>query len=94
MSTDPHLGTGDWLGIGGLAASVVGAIVGGVRTMLGARDARLTTLEHGHHDQTTELAVLKTCQENTRDQLAQIRETTRDTNEKIDLLVKAALHRS
>lgn len=86
MNND-HLSTGDWLGIGGLASAVVGSVVGGVKSMLNKRDERLTALETGHHDQTTQLAVLKTCQENTREHLEQIREATQGTSDKLDLVL-------
>ena len=87
------MSTGDWLGIGGLAATVVGSVVGGVKSLLGKRDERITQLEQGHYDQVTQLAVLQACQENTKEHLEHIREATRDTNEKLDLLVKSALDR-
>lgn len=93
MSEPPHLNTGDWLGIGGLAATVVGSVVGGVKSMLGKRDERLTALENGHSEQSTQLAVLKTCQENTREHLEHIRESTRDNNDKLDLLVASLVNR-
>lgn len=92
MSND-QLSTGDWLGIGGLAATVAGAVVGGVKGMLGKRDERITALELGHHDQTTQLAVLQTCQENTNVHLEQIRETTRDTNDKLDMVLASLANR-
>ena len=93
MSEAPHMSTGDWLGLGGLAATVIGSVVGGVKSLLGKRDARISQLEEGHQNQVTQLAVLQTCQENTREHLEHIREATRDTNEKLDLLVKSALDR-
>ena len=37
--------------------------------------------KHAVHD--TDIAVVKTCQENTSEQLAKINETTRDTNENL-----------
>lgn len=92
MNND-HMSTGDWLGIGGLAATVVGSVVGGVKGMLGKRDERITALEAGHHDQTTQIAIIKTCQENTKEHLEQIRETTRDTNEKLDMVLTSLANR-
>lgn len=93
MSDSPHMNTSDWLGLGGLAATIVGSVVGGVKGMLGKRDERITALETGHHDQATQLAVLRTCQENTKVHLEQIRETTRDTNEKLDMVLASLANR-
>jgi hypothetical protein len=56
-------------------------------------DGRLDCLEEGHSAQATQLEVLKTCQENTRDWLKDIKESTEKTNEKIDVLMEAALNR-
>ena len=74
MSNDPQMSTGDWLGLGSLAAMVVGSVVGGVKGMLGKRDGRLTALEQGHNDQVTQLAVLKTSQESLHFRLDDIKE--------------------
>ena len=93
MSDPQHMSNGDWLGIGGLAATVVGAVVGGVKGMLGKRDERITTLETGHHDQTTQLAELRVCQRNTSEHLGLIRDSVKETNAKLDVLIKAALNR-
>lgn len=93
MSNDPHLSTGDWLGIGGFAATVVGSVVGGVKAMLGKRDERITTLEQGHYDQVAQLTELKTCQENTKEHLGYIRRVTEGTNERLDLLMATLANR-
>lgn len=100
MSEPQHLNTGDWLGIGGLAATVIGSVVGGVKGMLGKRDERITalenghkSLENGHHDQTTQLAELRVCQQNTSEHLKLIRESAKDTNAKLDVLIEASLNR-
>ena len=74
MADPAKIDVGDWLGIGGLAVTVVGSVVGGVKAMLGKRDDRLTALEQGHHDQVTQLAVLKTCQENIHFRLDEIKQ--------------------
>jgi hypothetical protein len=90
---DPKLDAGDWVGLGGLALAVIGSVVGGVKSMFGARDTRITNIENGHHEQVTQLAVLQTCQENTRQHLEHIRDSTRDTNDKLDLLLNTMANR-
>ena len=48
-----------------------------------------STKDYGHHD--TQIAVIQTCQEETKRRLEGIEENTRDTNSKLDTLIRDVL---
>ena len=81
MSDPQHMSNGDWLGLGGLAATVVGSVVGGVKSMLGKRDERLTKIEstvYGSSDQEghdTKLALLSADQKNVCNRISDLQKT-------------------
>jgi hypothetical protein len=90
---EPKLAPGEWIGIGGLAITVMGTVVGGVKAMLGSRDTRLADLEKGHQAQALNLVALQTCQENTAQRLGEIHAGTTQTNMKLDAVLTALVNR-
>lgn len=91
MAVDPQhgLSLSDWLQL--ILGTVLTAIVGGIggamawfsKTKAIMMD-RLEEVEKMNNVQSTDIAVLKMQQEHTNEQLSDIRETTRDTNRKVD----------
>lgn len=74
----------------------MGGAVGFFRNSNKKRDDRLDAMEKEmkewdklHAEHNTELAVVKTCQQNTAERLEKIDETTHDTNAKLDKLSDA-----
>ena len=88
MNSSPGLDLGNWV-LELLTAAVIAAmgwIVAAFNRSKHQIEARVDALERdtGTHD--TRLAVAQTCQENTERRLTEIKETTKDTNEKLDTL--------
>lgn len=94
MADPSKLDFSDWFAVA-VAALISG--VGGAMAWFSASTTRMTTRldtmeadmeqwdqKHATHD--TDIAVVKTCQENTARQLEEIRVTTRDTNENLKAL--------
>lgn len=86
MANTP-LDVGDWIGIVGVIGGGVGTLLAWFRSSQKKIHDRIDHVEGDmkdwdklHADHATQLAVVKTCQENTRANLETIQETTRDTN--------------
>jgi hypothetical protein len=79
----------DWISIiGASALSGIGAAMAWFNSSKNRLNARLDFVEadmrkwdESHAGHTTEIAIVKTCQENTAERLEIINQTTRDTNE-------------
>lgn len=91
MANPVGLDTGDWIGliVTCLIAGAGGAMAFFRRGTQKLND-RIDLVEEDmkewdklHAEHNTQLAVVKTCQENTQERLEQIDETTRDTNQSI-----------
>jgi ABC-type nickel/cobalt efflux system permease component RcnA len=91
---DPKLDFADWFAV--VATALVSGIGGAMAWFNSSKkrmDARMDFLEadmrkwdESHAKHSTDIAVMETCQENTEKHLADIGLTTRDTNEKIEVL--------
>jgi len=89
---DQGLTIGEWLTVG--AASLIAGIGGAMSWFNGTKKdliQRMNELESKqeditmlHNDHQTQLAVVKSCQENTRMTLDELKETARDVNQKLD----------
>lgn len=84
------LDAGEWVGIIGLIGGGIGALAALFRSNNGKIHGRIDGVEVEmkewdklHADHATQLAVVKVCQENTRDRLEKIDETTRDSNQNL-----------
>jgi hypothetical protein len=92
--SEPNVTLGEWIGLAvtsGIAG--MGGAMAWFKNNNLKRDERLTAVEDGmkewdklHAAHNTQLAVVETCQINTRDRLESIDETTSDTNRKIEKL--------
>lgn len=90
------LDPGEWIGVAGLVVVVGGGVVGGIRAITKKIHDRIDSVEGDmkewdklHAAHTTELAVVKTCQENTRVTLDEIKETAAKVNDKLDKVLLA-----
>lgn len=91
MADPSKLDLSDWISvIGASVLSGVGAAAAWFNSSKNRLHARLDFVEadmrkwdEAHAIHTTEIAIVKTCQENTAERLELINQTTRDTNENV-----------
>lgn len=91
MADPSRLDYSDWLSIvGASVVSGIGAAMAWFNSSKNRLNARLDFVEadmrkwdESHAQHTTEIAIVKTCQENTAERLEAINQTTRDTNENV-----------
>jgi septal ring factor EnvC (AmiA/AmiB activator) len=89
VANDPSVaGLGDW--VRELVTGALVVILGWLFTSVNARrkavDMRLAALEKGHSDQATILAVVQSCQENTRETLEKLEDASVRFDAKLDVL--------
>ena len=92
MADPQKLDVGDWAAVVALVSAGVGSVMAWFRRGNQSRDARISLLEGtvyggpGQAGHETQLAVIRTCQENTNRNLEELKDTTKDTNEKVSEL--------
>lgn len=84
MASPDKLDFADWFSIIATAMiSGIGAAMAWFSSSKREMQKRMTAVEGTMQEHATNLAVLKTCQENTESRLNEISETTRDTNQNL-----------
>ena len=87
MSEPTGISYGDWLAAAvTILLAALGGIMGWIKSGKKEVHDRLVYLEKNMSEHETRLAVVQTCQENTAERLTEIKETTVDTNSKVEHL--------